>query len=146
MQIKTEVSVVQNALENAKTKAEFQRVLCVWLKIMFSLKASQIALAICWPSERVRKTQSRFAREGVQCFYPKLRGGRKRENISLNRERQILSQFVRRAKRGFSLDLKQIQRAYELSAGKKVARSTIYRLIERHGLRRYLPRGRTVPG
>lgn len=144
MQTKTEVSVVQSALHDTQTKTEFLRVLCVWLKIMFSLNASQIALAIGWPAERVRKTQSRFVREGVQSFYSKPRGGRKRENISLSRERQILSQFVRRAKRGFSLDLKEIQKAYELSAGKKVARSTLYRLIERHGLRRYLPRGRIV--
>lgn len=118
--------------------------LCIWLKHTLSLSSREIALGIGTTPEAVRKIQSRFAKEGLQALLGKLKGGRKRENISLAREEQILSKFLRRAQRGSVLDVAEIQRAYELSAGKSVARSTIYRLLARHGLRHYLPRARAT--
>jgi transposase len=138
----SDVLAIQKALEQSKTKDEFKKVLCIWLKVSLSLNSKQIAIGIGQTPAAVRKTQSRFAKEGIQAFFTKQRGGRKRENISFGREKQILNKFQRRARRGFVLSVTEIQRAYEHSAGKTVAQSTIYRLIARHGLRRYLPRAR----
>ncbi len=137
-----EVLIIQKALKQSKTKHEFKKVLCVWLKVSLSLTSKQIAIGIGKTPAAVRKTQSRFAKEGIQAFFSKQRGGRKRENISVTREQQILNKFQRRAQRGFVLSVAEIQSAYEHSVGKTVAQSTIYRLIARHGLRRYLPRAR----
>jgi hypothetical protein len=81
-------------------------------------------------------------KEGVQCFTPKRAGGRKRANLSVDREKRILEKFARRAKRGLALNVRQIKHAYELSVGKGVPDSTIYRLIHRHHLGRFLPRAR----
>ena len=134
--------LVYQALLNSQSKRELQKVMCVWLKLLLGLTSEQIALSIGWTSNHVRKIQSRYSREGIQCFQEKARGGRKREYLSLARERQILDKFARRAKRGFSLNLSEVRRAYELSVGRSVSRSTIYRLIARHDLRRYLPRAR----
>lgn len=131
---------IQAALRESKDKQQFQRVLCVWLKVVFSLSSAQIALAIGWKPSSVRNVQARFHKEGMQSFFSKPKGGRKRANISFDREVQILEKFSRRAKRGFALDVKQIQKAYELSVGRTVPRSTIYRLITRHGLRHFLPK------
>jgi len=138
----SDILVIRKALEQAMTKDEFRKVLCLWLKVALSLTSKQIAIGTGQTPAAVRKTQSRFASEGVQALFTKPRGGRKRENISLARERQILNKFQRRAQRGSVLNVAEIQKAYELSAGKPVAESTIYRLIARHGLRRYLPRAR----
>lgn len=137
-----DVLVVQKALEQSKTKDEFRRILCVWLRLSLGMSAKDIAIGIGQTPAAVRKIQSLFGQQGVQMFLTKKRGGRKRENISLAREKQILNQFHRRAQRGATLSVREIQKAYELSAGKPVAPSTIYRLIARHGLRRYLPRAR----
>lgn len=142
MNIHADASTVRQCLSEASTKREFERVLCVWLKMALSLTSSQIAIAIGWTPASVRRIQARFAKEGAACFINRLRGGRKRANISIEREKQILANFVRQTKRGNVLNVQQIQKAYELSAGKRVPRSSIYRLIERHGLRRFLPRAR----
>jgi Homeodomain-like domain len=138
----SDVLVIQKALEQSRTKEEFKKVLCLWLKVSLSLNSKQIAIGIGQTPAAVRKTQSRFAKEGVEAFFTRPRGGRKRENISFAREKQILNKFRRRAQRGSVLSVAEIQKAYELSAGKTVAQSTIYRLIARHGLRRYLPKAR----
>lgn len=138
-----DILIIKRALEQSNTKEEFKKVLCVWLRVALSLDVAEIAMAVGKTTDAVRKIQSRFARAGVEAFFVKRRGGRKRENISLAREQQILSKFQRRAQRGSALDVAAIRKAYELSAGKRVGKATIYRLIARHGLRRYLPRARS---
>ena len=143
MQIPIDPTAVEKALRDSEDKAQFQRVLCVWLKLLFSLNSANIALAIGWKPSSVRNVQARFKKQGMQCFLSKRKGGRKRENMSFDREAQILDNFARRARSGFALDVGQLQRAYEISVGRPVARSTIYRLIARHGLRRFLPKART---
>jgi transposase len=142
MNLQTDYSTVHRLLHKTKSKKEFERLLCMWLKMALSLSSRQIAIAIGWTPASVRRIQARFAREGIECFASKPTGGRKRENISMEREKQILTKFARQTKRGTVLNVQQIKHAYELSAGKSVSRSTIYRLIERHGLRRFLPRAR----
>src|ERR1700760_490428 len=96
---------IRNALNHSKTTSEFKKVLCVWLKYTLSLTSREIALGIDATPEAVRKIQSRFAREGMQALLGKQKGGRKRENISLAREKQILDKFLRRAQRGSILNV-----------------------------------------
>lgn len=142
MNMPIDLPAVAKALQDSGTKTQFQKVLCVWLKSVFSMTSLEIALAISWKPSSVRNIQARFKREGVRCFATKRKGGRKRENMSVDREVRILHKFARQARRGYALDIDQIHKAYELSAGKKVPKSTIYRLIARHGLRHFLPRAR----
>jgi transposase len=143
MDIQTDSSTVRRLLSESKSKGEFERILCVWLKMVLSLNSKQAATAIGWTPASVRRMRARFAKEGIECFATKATGGRKRANISMEREKQILAKFARQAKRGELLNVQQIKQAYEQSAGKSVPNSTIYRLIERHGLRRFLPRARS---
>jgi len=134
--------IVEQALHNAATKQEFQRVMCLWLKISFSLSSKEIGYAIGWKASSVRRVQARFANEGLQSLFSKPKGGRRRENISVAREMHILEKFRRPAQRGGILDVEEIRKAYELSVGRTVSQSTIYRLISRYGLRKFLPRPR----
>jgi transposase len=142
MNIETNYATLLRALREANSKKEFARIQCVWLKLALSLNSKQIAIAVGSTPVSVRRIQARFAKEGFKCFVTKPTGGRRRENISLEREKTILDKFMRQAKRGIPLDVQRFKRAYELSAGKKVPPSTIYRLINRHGLRRFLPRAK----
>jgi transposase len=135
--------MIRGHLQGAKTKREFQRVQCIWLKLAFAMNSVEIAHAIGWSPASVRRIQAQVSREGIQSLSDKQWGGRRREYMSLSREKQILSKFERQARRGRALNLKHIKKAYEISAGKAVAISTIYRLIARHGLRRFLPTGRS---
>ena len=140
----SDLAAIRKTVHHPKTAGELKKALCVWLKIALSLTSKEIAIGIGMTPDAVRKTQSRFGKEGLQAFMGKQKGGRKRENISMAREKQILDKFLRRAQRGAALSVAEIQKAYELSVGKAVAPSTIYRLLTRHGLRRYLPRARAI--
>ena len=52
------------ALKLAKTKGEFQRVQCLWLRASLGLSADKVATAIGWHAGSVRKLQARYLREG----------------------------------------------------------------------------------
>ena len=100
MTIQIDAATVQKALRDSRNKEQFQRVLCVWLKLTFSLSSTKIALAIGWKPSSVRNVQARFRKEGLKSFLSKHKGGRKRANMSFDRETQILEKFARRARQG----------------------------------------------
>ena len=57
-------------------------------------------------------------------------------------EQELLAPFVARAEAGGMLTVAEIQQAYRERTGKVVARSTVYRLLDRHGWRKIVPRPR----
>lgn len=129
-------------LQAAKTKREYQRALCIWLRISLSLTADEIGIALGMTPMAVRKFHSRFSKLGTAIFDKRHSGGRTWAYLDEERERKLMKTFLRQAQQGHSLDVKEIKRAYEQSAGREVSRSTIYRLIARHGMRRFLPEAR----
>jgi len=58
--------LIGNSLKRAKTKSEFQRVQCLWLRITLGLAEEQIAEAIGW---HVDEVSPRFSprKEGITC-------------------------------------------------------------------------------
>jgi transposase len=61
------------------------------------------------------------------------RGGRRRQLMSLNEERSFIATWIGDAPQ--ALNVSELHAAYEAQVGKKVPRSTIYRLLSRQGLR-----------
>lgn len=64
------------------------------------------------------------------------RGGRRRENLSIEEEKEVLVPFFEKSKTGEILIVKEIKLAYEAKVGCKVPKSTIYRMLARHGWRK----------
>ena len=62
--------------------------------------------------------------------------------MTLEQERQFLSQFLDQASDGGILIVSEIKRAYEAVVGRKVAKTTIYRMLDRHDWRTIIPRPR----
>ena len=100
-------------LKQAKTKAEFQSVQCLWLRASLRLSADQVATAIGWHPNSVRKLQARYLKEGEAAL-----------------------------KRGGKLEVSRVKAAYEQALGRKVPKSTVYRMLARHGWRKVVPRPR----
>jgi transposase len=69
-------------------------------------------------------------------------GGRRYSYLTIEQERQFLSQFLDQASHGGILVVSEIQRAFEALVGHKVAQSTIYRMLDRHDWRTIIPRPR----
>lgn len=67
-------------------------------------------------------------------------GGRRYGYMSMDQERQFLSGFFDRASQGGAINAGEIKRAFEALVGQKVAKTTIYRMLDRHGWRKIMPR------
>ncbi len=67
-------------------------------------------------------------------------GGRRSGYMTIEQERQFLSEFLEQAVHGGILVVSKIQQAFELKVGRKVAESTIYRMLDRHDWRTIIPR------
>jgi len=129
-------------LKQAKTRAEFQSVQCIWLRASLRLSADQVATAIGWHPGSVRKLQARYFKEGEAALRRGGRGGRYYQNLTLEEERQLLQEFLSQSERGGILEVSQVRAAYEQALARKVPKSTVYRMLARHGWRKVVPRPR----
>ena len=120
-------------LKRAQTADELRRVQCVWLRVTLELDPYQIALAIGWSVNSVRQFHSRFLHSGEQVLTRAARGGRRNENLSFDAEAELVLTFLNVARHPGFLDVSRFQHAYERKVQHAVAKSTIYRILSRHG-------------
>jgi len=126
---KSSVQETDNAHELRKAQA-------VLLPALFSLDLVATGVAIGRSRASVCRLQAEFKADctGTHVASQK-RGGRRRQNMPLEQESQLLEPFFKHAIEGQALAVEKIHKAYERAIGKKVPASTIYRLLARHGWR-----------
>jgi len=139
---KATVTRLADRLKRASSHAEYQRIQCVLIRATLGSSAAQIAQLLGWSTATVHVLHSRWAKEGDAIFELRGRGGRRHQHLSADQELQLLAPFVERAQAGGMLNVAEIQHAYQEQAGKSVAPSTVYRLLDRHGWRKVVPRPR----
>jgi len=133
-------------LKEAKTRGQFQRIQCVWLRATLGMSSEEVARAIGWHPVSVRRVQARYLREGAASLIGVGRGGRRHENLTVQEERALLSDFLAEAERGGMLEVSVLKAAYEQAVGHSVPNSTVYRMLKRHGWRKLAPRPRHPKG
>jgi transposase len=127
-------------LDQAVTKADYRRVLCVWLRAALGMSAAEIARALGWSLGTVHNLHSQYLHEGASVLVGCGRGGRHRELLAPAEEEKLLTPFVARAEQGDITEISAVRAALEQQVGQVVAKSTVYRLLERHGWRKLVPR------
>ena len=135
----TSEEAIEQLLKKAKTKSEFQRIQCIWMRMKMNLPAPAIADLIGWSVSSVRRIHSLFYQHGEEIFKGIGRGGRHRENLSKEEEGDLLNLFFDKAKEGGILEVSEVKLAYEQKVGHKVPKSTVYRMLDRHNWRKIAP-------
>jgi transposase len=133
-------------LKEAKSKAEYQRIQCVWLRAALGLRALQIAAALGWQVGSVRQVHSDYLRHGEAVLRDKASGGRHRQNLTVEQEQELLLPFLEQAEAGGVLVVAPVQAAYEAAVGRPVHHSVVYRALHRQGWRKIVPRPRSPKG
>lgn len=135
-------SLLKAKLKQAKTRSEYQRVLCVFLRATTDLNPAQIAEMLSWNTGTVRRIQSEFIRNGDSIFCVSDRGGRHNQHLTIEQEDSFLAPFIEAAHAGGMIVATDIKKKYEELVERKVPKSTIYRLLNRHDWRQIVPRPR----
>jgi transposase len=129
-------------LKEAQSKAEYQRMQCLWLRAALGLRAAQIATALGWQVGSVRQLHSDYLRPGEAVLRSKPSGGRHGQNLTIEQEKELLLPFLEQAEAGGVLVVAPVQAAYEAAVGRPVHHSVVYRALHRQGWRKIMPRPR----
>jgi transposase len=105
-------------------------------------KAEEIALHTGVSTTTVHRVIATYNRQGPAALETPGRGGRRHQYLTLPEEKEFLAPFFAQAENGEIAIVAQIQRAYEARVEHEVDESTIYRLLNRHGWRKLMPRSR----
>ncbi len=141
--LKAEPELVHFAENLAKETQDAHELRCaqsILLPIRFGLTTEQTGLAVGRSRATVTRLQaecrSRYQGEKIS---RRNWGGRRRQNLTLEEEKQLLKPFFDTAQEGDVLVVAPIKKAYEERIGRQVPHSTIYRLLARHGWRKISP-------
>ena len=121
---------------------EFQRFLCVWLRVEQGLSPKEIARVLNWNVNTIRITQRDFIARGPQALVEEKRGGRRRQLMTIEEEKHFLAAFEGPAGNAAMLVANEIKAALEKQLGHAVHKTTVYRLLRRHEWRKVIPRPR----
>src|SRR3982751_5546023 len=127
-------------LKEARSKAEYQRVQCVWLRATLGLSSQQVAEALGWQASSGRHVQARYFERGEEALRDQPQGGRYHAHLTAEEEQKLLAPFLEKAHAGEIVVAASLQRAYQERLGHPVPHSVIYRALYRQGWRKVPPR------
>ncbi len=105
-------------------------------------KADDIALPTGVSATTVHRVIARSHRVGPAAIEQSAKGGRHHAYLTLKQEQAFLPPFFARAERGEIATVEQIHQAFEVEVQHEVHIHSIYRLLQRHGRRKLVPRSR----
>jgi transposase len=118
----------------------FRRFQCVWLTHVLNLSAQEIAKTLGLNVSTVRRIRTEFLRDGARAIDGKgNRGGRRNQCMSLEDELAFLREHAELFSRSGVADLGALKLAFEARIGRTIHKTTLYRLLERHGRKRPSP-------
>lgn len=137
------VDAAREVVKKTKDAAELRRALSVVLSGGLGLTLSAVGETI----GRSRATVVRLHKQFVDSYSgrgdgDRKWGGRRREYLTLDEERDFLARFFDAASKGGILVVSEVRKALEEKLGRSVAETTVYRMLARHGWRKIVPRRR----
>jgi len=133
------LAAAQDAVRSAETLEELRRALTVLLPAVARITLAQTAGLLGVSRATAGRLQQAFRARLRGAPPPAPWGGRRRAALTLADEEQFLAPWVERAAQGAVLVVGPLRRAYEEHVGHRVAKTTVYRLLARHGWRKVAP-------
>ena len=134
------IEQVKEKMKEAKDPKVLKRWLIVYTALIEPRKAKDISTSLGVSLSLVQKVMANYNREGPSSIVVKNSGGRHHETITKKEEIAFLAPFFERAEQGMLITVDEIHEAFTQFVGKKVNKTTIYRLLHRHGWRKLQPR------
>jgi transposase len=127
-------------LSKAKTAEALRQAQAVVFPLVYGMSLEKTAEAIGVSPGWACQLRNRFIKEGKVFEADKpLRGGRRRENMTIKEEKEFLLPFFEKAKSGGILVVNDIKNAMDRRLGRQVALASAYNLLHRHGWRKLVP-------
>jgi len=135
-----QIQELSKLLGETRDFSNYRSLQAVWFRAVRGMTGPEIEELTGLSVQGIRQIQSEYFRNGGVIFQKPSRGGRRRENLSLSEEKAFLKPFFKDASASGIIEVSKIKSAYEKSVGRKVHKTTVYRLLKRHGWRKIAPR------
>ncbi|MGO9117303.1 MAG: helix-turn-helix domain-containing protein [Desulfomonilaceae bacterium] len=137
------VDAAREIVRKTRDAGELRRALSVFLSGVMGLTLPRVGDLI----GRSRATVARFHAEFREWLPGRQDkeiswGGRRRAYLTFEEEKEFLLGFFEVASRGGIVVVSEVRTALEKRLEHKVAETTVYRMLERHGWRKIVPRRR----
>jgi len=132
---KTEIEEARKVNKDKKVEARLK----VLLMRADGKPASKISEATGYHAAYVSGLVSKYVNNGIEAITGKHYGGNRR-NMSCEEEAAILKPFLEKSREGHVLVVSEIEAAYEKAVGHSISSGQIYRVLNRHGWRKVMPR------
>ena len=137
--VSTDAEKVKRFMKKSTRIDEYRRLQCVYLADENpEMTLKEIATITLYSESTVKRIISEFHKIGFESVKDR-RGGRFRENMSLEEELKLLKLFIEQSESGKLICATVIKSKYEKILGRQVNKSVIYRLLSRHGYRQIIP-------
>jgi transposase len=128
------------SIATATTIEQLRQAQAVVFPLRYGLSLKQAAEAIGVSRGWACRLRNQFIAGNVVGNKGKaVRGGRRRENFSHEREAELLKPFLESASHGGILVVGQIKPQLEAALGRTMALSSVYKLLHRHNWRKLAP-------
>ena len=139
-----EIESLKALVNGPMPKAQFQRALCVLIKVEFpELQAKRLGELVGLSTASVHQIHSAFHKMGVRIFQGSAPGGRRRSLMTPEEEQAFLDQFLN-GQHPNDLDVPELKRALEARLSRSIPYSTVYRILHRNGWSRARPERKTI--
>lgn len=127
-------------IKEEKEASSLKRIQCIYLRAKFNYPAATIAEIVGFHKQAVLNIHSHYLKYGEESLELKSKGGRMRENMSIKAESEFLEGLEQAGNEGQILEISLVKSKLEIKLGKKIAKSSVYELLHRHGWRKVAPR------
>ena len=131
---------VKTRLQQDPRPMSRQRWLIIYNALVDPREASEIAKHTGTTLAMVHQVIASYNRLGSAAIETPGKGGRRHQYVTWEAEQGFLAPFFSRAEQGKIATAGEIKRAFEALIGHEVHKSTISRLLKRHGWRKPMPR------
>ncbi len=135
---KEDKRTILHLLNHTRNTSDFKRIQCVWIRCEFGFDSTVTGKIVGFSPGSVRRIWSKYLKDGNAFLVGAKKGGRRRSYLSFEEEREFLEPLKKNIING-TLSTKEFHLLFEEKIGKVVPKSTIYRLLQRNGLKRTKP-------
>ncbi|MDD2316870.1 MAG: winged helix-turn-helix domain-containing protein [Desulfobacterales bacterium] len=135
-----EIEAAKKVAAEAKTLTQLRQSQAVLIPALTGATLGVTAEILGLGQNRVCVLRRQFrASKGRPVEAGEKRGGRRRQLMSVEEEKAFLAPWIEKAGQGGVLVIPPIHAAFEREVKRKVTKSTVYRLLARHGWRKVTP-------
>ena len=133
-------TIIAAARKANKDKRSEKRLLALELRAA-GKSAKEIAAVTGLQERYIPQLTAKYLSGGIEAISGNHYGGNRR-NIPVEKEEEILKPFLEKAKKGQIIEVSAIKANYEEAVGHPIGSGQIYRVLQRHGWRKVMPRSR----